>query len=141
MAKKRLHMTLADYVVIAISPALIMLLVGSMMFFMVTVIYGGAWEGRLRWILFCYVIGIVGVARISIEEGLERATIFGIALALAVALATIQFLGPLVLLILFFVWWATHKLTWDCTLIDDSKDASGEGLLQAAGLDPDAMIE
>src|SRR5690606_25101198 len=54
---------------------------------------------------------------------------------------TIQFLGPLVLLILFFVWWATHKLTWDCTLIDDSQDASGEGLLQAAGLDPDARIE
>ena len=30
---RRLHQTLADYVVIAISPALIMLLVGSLMFF------------------------------------------------------------------------------------------------------------
>src|SRR5262249_28163183 len=26
-------------------------------------------------------------------------------------------------------------LTWDCTVIDDEQDASGEGLLQIAGLD------
>ena len=28
-----------------------------------------------------------------------------------------------------------NKLTWDCTLIDDNEDASGEGLLQVAGID------
>ena len=36
------------------------------------------------------------------------------------------------------VWWAAHKLTWDCTLIDDTQDASGQGLLQQMGLDPSA---
>jgi hypothetical protein len=37
-----------------------------------------------------------------------------------------------------WVWWCAHKLTWDCTLIDDSQDASGEGLLQQMGLDREA---
>ena len=37
--------------------------------------------------------------------------------------------------ILGLIWWATNKLTWDSTVIDDELDASGEGLLQAANLD------
>ena len=37
------------------------------------------------------------------------------------------------------VWWCAHKLTWDCTLIDDDEDASGEGLMQRIGVDgPDS---
>jgi hypothetical protein len=32
-------------------------------------------------------------------------------------------------------WWCAHRLTWDCTLIDDTVDASGAGLLQVAGLE------
>src|SRR5260370_4909001 len=33
------------------------------------------------------------------------------------------------------VWWSAHKLTWDCTYIDDQVDASGVGLMQAAGME------
>jgi len=33
------------------------------------------------------------------------------------------------------VWWASHQLTWDCTYIDDQVDASGVGLMQAAGIE------
>ena len=33
------------------------------------------------------------------------------------------------------VWWSADKLTWDCTLIDESEEDSGEGLLEAVGLD------
>ena len=36
------------------------------------------------------------------------------------------------------VWWAAHKLTWDCTHIDEKKIGAGRGLLSAAGLDTDA---
>jgi len=28
------------------------------------------------------------------------------------------------------IWWSAHKLTIDCTLIDESQDSSGEGLLR-----------
>lgn len=33
------------------------------------------------------------------------------------------------------VWWSADKLTWDCTLIDEQEEDSGEGLLETIGLD------
>jgi hypothetical protein len=36
------------------------------------------------------------------------------------------------------IWWCANKLTWDCTYIDEKVDASGKGLLEAAGLDQEA---
>ncbi len=33
------------------------------------------------------------------------------------------------------VWWSANKLTWDCTLIDEREEDSGEGLLETVGLD------
>ena len=37
------------------------------------------------------------------------------------------------MILLGIVWWSAHKLTWDCTLIDEDEDASGSGLLQTVG--------
>ena len=37
------------------------------------------------------------------------------------------------LILLGIVWWCAHKLTWDCTLIDEDEDASGGGLLETVG--------
>ncbi|MGD9721148.1 MAG: DUF4129 domain-containing protein [Pirellulales bacterium] len=143
---KRLHQTMADYVVIAISPALIMLLVGSLVFFLIAVFYQGEYPARLNWVMACFVFAAVLVGRISIEEGLERAMPFGIALALVVGIAVNRFVelhggwiervGPILNWgLIGLAWWCAHKLTWDCTVIDDTQDASGEGLLQAVGLE------
>jgi hypothetical protein len=33
------------------------------------------------------------------------------------------------------VWWCTNRLVWDCTNVDEETDMSGEGLLQASGLE------
>jgi hypothetical protein len=137
MAKSRPQKTLADYVAIAISPVLIMLLVGSLVFFLLEVTYSGQFEGRLCWILFWFVFASVLISRIAIEQGAEHAAMYGLALAVATALVIFRFvdfvLGALCLLAV--VWWCVNKLTWDCTLIDDNEDASGEGLLQVAGID------
>ena len=137
MARSRPQMTNIDYVVIALSPALIMMLVGSLCFFLLEVFYRGQYESRLTWIMFWFVLGTVLIARISMEEGAERASIYGLALAGAVALAMMRFVdSPFIAWgLMALVWWCANKLTWDCTLIDDSQDASGEGLLQIAGLD------
>ncbi len=143
---KRLHQTLADYVVIAISPALIMAMVGSLVFFLLTVFYRGEYPERLHWVMACFVFAAVLIGRISIEQGLERAMPFGIALALVVGLATNAFLDfhgagldafsrVINWVLIGLVWWCAHRLTWDCTVIDDSEDASGEGLLQTAGIE------
>jgi hypothetical protein len=36
---------------------------------------------------------------------------------------------------LALAWWCAHKLTWDCTLIDETEDSSGQGLMQLTGLE------
>lgn len=133
--------TLADYLVVAIAPALIVLLVGSLMWFLVEVFYQGEHKGRLLWVMAMFVIAIVGVARISIEEGMARAAIFGWALAAAVGFVLARLVSDGLFLsaaIMILVWWAAHKLTWDCTVIDEDQDVSGQGLLQQMGLDPAA---
>ena len=143
---RRLHQTLADYVVIAISPALIMLLVGSLLFFLLRVFYQGEFQERLHWVMACFVFAAVLIGRISIEQGFERAAPFGAALAILVGIAANRFMeyhgtwiddfGWIINFTLIgVVWWCAHQLTWDCTVIDDSQDASGEGLMQIAGLE------
>jgi hypothetical protein len=148
VSSRRLPQTLADYMVVGISPALIALLVGSLVFFLAEVFYHGQFYHRLIWVLACFVVAAVGIARISMEEGTAYAALFGIPLAIAVGLAMLQFVqieGPLAqfgaainLGLMVVVWWCAHKLTWDCTLVDDSQDASGQGLLQTLGWENEA---
>jgi hypothetical protein len=126
--------TLADYMVIGISPVLIMLLVGSLSFFLVQVFYRGEAVGSVRWVAFWFVMAVVLVSRIGIEQGTAQATVYGLALAGATWIYLVQ-IHPAYLLgviLLGTVWWCAHKLTWDCTVIDDDADASGSGLLQTA---------
>jgi len=140
----RYNKTLADYVVIAISPALIMTLVGSLVFFLLEIFYQGNFTGRLHYILTLFIFAAVLIGRISIEDSKERAALFAVPLAIATLLAITRFvqfqgvLGQASLIIncglVGLIWWCAHKLTWDCTMIDETEPGSGEGLLDAAGL-------
>jgi hypothetical protein len=154
MAANRDEMTLADYVAIALSPFLIMALVGSLVFLLLEVLYQGQYQARLQWILFFFVFGAVLVSRISMTNGIsERAGIYGLILGALTWFALAQFVeyppdaplsdvGWLINLgLILIIWWSAHRLTWDCTLIDDSVDASGVGLLDAAGLDANASAD
>jgi hypothetical protein len=92
------------------------------------------------------VFAAVLIGRISIEMGNERAALFALPLGAAVFVVLLRFvehpspLSPLInLLLIGLVWWSAHKLTWDCTLIDDNQDASGEGLLQRIGVDAEEI--
>jgi hypothetical protein len=136
MALTKPQKTLADYLAIAIAPVLIMALVGSLTFFLLGLVYNGEHEGRLRWVLFWFVLASVLVSRISIEQGSEHATLYGGALAVVTALWILRFVDFAIgaLCLLAVIWWCSSKLTWDCTLVDDDEDASGEGLLQVAGV-------
>src|SRR6266851_2131351 len=148
MAQTRHHQTLGDYVTIAISPILIMAMVGSLVYFLLEVLYAGKYEFRLQWILFCFVFGIVLVARMSMRDDLSAPWgLYGLVLGFVVWFAICRFVqfDPDTLLALFswainaglmgIVWWSAHQLTWDCTYIDDQVDASGVGLMQAAGIE------
>ncbi|HEY1192288.1 MAG TPA: DUF4129 domain-containing protein [Gemmata sp.] len=142
----------ADYAVTALSPALIMLMVGSLVFFLVEVLYAGRYSDRLLYTMFFFVLGAVLVARISIQYDAARATIYGLGLAVVTYLALLAYVeypsgwlkswGWLVNLgLLALIWGSAHKLTWDCTHIDEKANASGRGLLSAAGLDADEPAE
>jgi hypothetical protein len=140
--------TLADYVAIALSPALIMALVGSLVFFIVEVMLGPEYPQQLLWILFFFVFGAVLIARISMTTEIAgRAALYAIVIGVLVWLSLQVYikyppsskLAPFDWLIngvlIAIIWGSAHRLTWDSTLIDDSVDASGAGLLQEAGLE------
>ena len=129
---KRVERTSLDYLVTAISPLLVMLLVGSLVFFAIQIIYRGEMEGGIRWVMFWFVIAIVLVARIGIEQSPVHAASYGAALAAATWLFLIR-THPAFLLgiaLLSLVWWSSHKLVRDCTLIDDEDDSTDRGLTE-----------
>ncbi|MCH7728549.1 MAG: hypothetical protein IH991_19015, partial [Planctomycetes bacterium] len=137
--------TALDYAIVALSPALIMAMVCSLVWFLLEVFYQGNYGGRLQFIMFALVFAAVLVSRISIEAGRERAFLYGVAVALIAWLAIGRFVeirGPLAgiswminILLLAIAGWSISRLTWDCTHLDDSQDTSGQGLMQAMGLD------
>lgn len=145
----RLRKTLADYIVIGISPALIIALVSSLMLFLVEVFYRGGFQLRISAIIVLFVLAATLIARISIEEGREYAAWFAVPLAFVLWLAVGRFtnFGSIIgMALIAAIWWCADKLTWDCTVIDDGEDASGEGLLQTVGMDqgasqPDAAAD
>jgi hypothetical protein len=135
--------TAADYIAAGAAPLLIMIMVGALVWFAQDLVYRGEHALRLRWTLFWFVIGMVGISRIAIERTPAYAGLFALGLGGAVALMINQFfvMPPAGWLLLGLIWWCTNKLVWDCTLIDDKEDASGEGLLEVAGIDETAGNE
>jgi len=121
--------TLADYLVIAVSPALVMVMVHSVCFFLVEVFYRGEAAGGVRWVLFWFVLAVVLIARIGIEQGDGHAMAYGLMLAFAtwIYLSTVQPNVVFGAFLLGIVWFTAHKLTCNCTLIDEEADASGQG--------------
>ena len=121
-------------------PILIMCLVGSLLFFFIEVFYHGGYNTRVLWIFGLFVFAAVLVSRISIELGKERAYLYGLALGAAIFFVTsalFKFEGPFAslsplinLTLICLVWWSAAKLTWDCTLVDDSRDTSAQGLIE-----------
>jgi hypothetical protein len=147
MASRKARPTLADYVAIAICPALIIALVVSLVFFLLEVLYVGQYAGRLQWIFFSFVFAAVLIARMSMQDMADRAPLYGAVLAIVVAIALhwlVQYPedSPLYnfrwlvnLGLMALIWWCAHRLTWDCTFIDENVDTSGAGLLEVAGLE------
>src|SRR4051812_12663658 len=74
--------SLADYVGIALGPALVMCLVGSLVLFLLEVCYSGDYVGRMRWTMFFFVFGIVLVCRIAMLPDIsDRSWLYGTFLA------------------------------------------------------------
>ncbi|MBA2117355.1 DUF4129 domain-containing protein [Bremerella alba] len=129
----RPRLTELDYAIIAVAPALIMVLVGSFVLFSVGIFYDGPHAWRLNFIMCMFVMGIVANARVGIEEGGARATILGGILGVCVLAAVMRFVPEAVVLtavLLGLVWWLSTRLVYDCTVMAGSVDASKKGLMQ-----------
>ncbi|MFK7770332.1 MAG: hypothetical protein AB8B55_24185 [Mariniblastus sp.] len=124
-----------------VGPVLIILMIGALVYFLIEVFYRGPHAARLCWVFGLFTSAAVLVSRISVEEGMERAALFGFALAGATFVVTLQLVdfdyGALSVLkpvvVLFFiaiVMWSANRLTWDCTVIDESRDVSSIGILE-----------
>ena len=145
MAPKREPPTAGDAVVTALSPILIIGLVGSLVFFLAEVFYAGQYEHRLLYTLFFFVIGAVLVGRVAVAVDQARAWMYGGILAVVTFIALRAWvdyppdsaMAPakdiINAVLIGVVWWSSNRLVRDCTFIDDNRPGSGKGLLAAAG--------
>lgn len=137
--------TAFDYTLIAINPALIVLMVSALLHFLAYVFYQGEFQTRLIWILLFFTIGAVGVSRIAIEQGHSYAASYALPLAVVTWLAIkkyvefsgawASFSGLLNALLIAVAWFLSYKLTRDCTVLEDERTGDGRGLLETAGLE------
>jgi len=121
VSKQKEMPTFGDYLAIGLSPLLIAILVGSLVFFLLDVFYNGVMAGGIRWMMFWYVIAIVAVARISVERGAFIANIYGLSLAFTTWLyiSSTHEGFMLGIFLLAFTWWCAHRLVKDCAKTED----------------------
>ena len=118
-----------------LGPALAIAVVGSIAFFLIDISYSGPLAGRCKWIFSLFCFAAVLISRISIQEGYQHAAGYGLLLAFATLLVSARFMQGNIIwlgLILGFVWWCAGRFTWDCTFIDATRDATGQGMIDLA---------
>ncbi len=141
---EKLTSTAFDAIAIALSPALIIGMVGSLVSFLVVAFYQGNYDTRLMVILGLFTMGTVLIARISIEQGRTYANGFALPLAIVAVIAMMRFvtvsgvLAPIGWIInvglLALTWFLADRITHDCTLIEEDRESLQSGLLQTLNL-------
>lgn len=127
MGRRSEQLTLADGVIMGLTPALLIGLVTSLVYFVLEVIYRGDYLERLHFIFFCFIVAAVLISRIAMTMGRPRALMYAAALAIATAIAMNRLteipannplgaLGHVVpYLLIALAWWCIDVLTHDCT--------------------------
>ncbi len=130
----RNYQTLADYAAIGIAPLLIWWMLNSLANFLMIVLYHGNYSWHVSWILMCYTMGATALARLTIEESRERASIYAVVLGAATFYVLIRYVqDPVFLLaVILTIGYLADRIVHDCTIIDDGVDSSGQGLVDSA---------
>ncbi len=115
-----------------------------LVFLLIVIACRGDFTVRLMYILGLYTFASVLVARIAIEQSRALSMLYTSVLGVAtlfVVMQFVQFTGvfaivafPLTIGFLVLIGFLADRITFDCTLIDDSEDSSGVGLLQSLGV-------
>ncbi|WP_404310044.1 DUF4129 domain-containing protein [Neorhodopirellula lusitana] len=130
----RREQTLADYAAIALAPILVFAMLYSLAGFLVLIFYSGHYPARVMSTLFFYTMGVTASARMSIEQSRQYSMGYIVALGLATLLVLLRFVGnPLAsITIIAVVGYLADRIVHDCTIVDDSIDSSGQGLIDSA---------
>ncbi|TWT54237.1 hypothetical protein Pla22_18780 [Rubripirellula amarantea] len=128
--------TTTDYVVIALAPLLIYLMISSLANFLMLVIYRGGQPTRVSWTILMFTLGTVGIARVAIEKDRTYSLGYAVVLGAVSFLSMMRFVNsPLASIILLAV--IAYLSDWvvrDCTLIDEEADSSDQGLIDSGRL-------
>lgn len=142
--ESRLRPTAVDTIIAALAPGLIIGMICCLVFFLIIVVCRGEFAVRLMYILGLYTFASVLVARIAIEQSRAISMAYTSVLGVATLLVAMQFVAfsgalslfafPILVGFLILIGFLADRITFDCTLIDDSDDSSGVGLLQSLGV-------
>ncbi len=142
--EKRARPESLDYLLAAIAPVFIIGMIGSLVYFIITVCYQGSYTERLMWILGLYTVAAVLIARIAIEQSRQVAFAYMFALGAATLFVTPQFFVvsgamaifsfPILVLLLVMIAVLADRITFDCTSMNEQVQSTGVGLLQSLGL-------
>lgn len=101
--------------------------------FLMMVIYAGDYTGRVNWTLLFYTMGVTAIARMTIEQGRGYSIGYTIALGLASLFVMNRFFGGPIssAVVLFLIGYLADRIVHDCTIIDESIDSSGQGLIDS----------
>lgn len=141
--------SITDRLIDGLTPIMIFVMSFSVVYFLLDVryIYTEVHDKNLRFVAFCFLVGIVALNRLIVWEGMQEGFMYFLGLAAAVIMYTMTttsvygvgsvargFMNtPWVALtfnltIVFFLWWLVHRLAKECC-IDENPEAGDIGLL------------
>jgi len=142
--ESKLKPTSLDYALAALSPGLIILMIGSLVCFLLCTLYQGEFPARLMWILGLFTFASVLISRIAIEQSRAQSLVYLGLLGGATLFVAPQFFVvdgpmasfslPILVTLLTLIAFLADRITMDATSVDDASESNGEGLLQSLGL-------
>lgn len=141
--------SITDFLLDGLTPLMIFVMAFAVVFFLLDVryIYTEVHDANLRFVAFCFLVGVVALNRLIVWEGMKEGFMYFLGLAGAVTIYTMAttsmygvgsvargFLnrpGVAVvfnLSIVFFLWWLVHRLAKECC-IDENPEAGDIGIL------------
>lgn len=141
--------TITDLLLDGVTPILIFIMVYAVLFFLLEVrfIYSEVHDKNLKFVAFCFVMGIVALNRVVATDSSDESVIYIFALAGTMGLYTLATTGgydvgsvagtfldrPWIasgfnMLIVAIIWWSTNRLMHECC-IDENQVAGDVGIL------------
>jgi hypothetical protein len=156
-------LTVADALIQMLTPLLIFMMTLAVVYFLLDVryVYTEVQDTSLRWVAFCFILGIVAINRLVAVEGREDSFLYVVVFAGAMGLYTVamtsQYGGvgsvarnfldahPMLavafnMTLVVFIWWAVNRLTHECC-VDENPSAGEVGILTGTARRAQAALE